>query len=552
MEGFLSKDVQVLVTNQSNHENRASTPLSPLSTCTSSSRMCADSPLKTERSATAIITRGKALALQAAKMQCNGSTDVLENSRRLGVRVWSLETAVRAVKRAKREETRRTNRSETSNTPHGVRRLKAPFLKVEDTSHRFKPLSAEFECWPIMDYLDRLSLDPGFQHGKLVTPSHSPAPPVDPAELLSSPKPRVQPLVALQRMNKLQINNLQEKQATPTEKSPTQIRKRVSQKEARNPPQEQKGILKKQQPERRGYCEACLARYPSLQEHRQSSSHQHFLSNPENFSRLDRAISEFPPIDQLMRNFSSLASLFSEAVSGLAQGDASPDLSPSPPSSPQLSPCTPSKVRDSARRTPQTCISFRPDASFLSYTPLDPHKSPSPPLPISLCPSFITEPDVLSTPRILKPRPTYLPTTSANAGVEAVRRSFTIPIDTPKQGTKPEITLLIPSTSSEVSSMEWCESFAQTRTSPGKAQSHVPQEQGDINQQPDATAVGDSALQDTCFKTPTKHGRLSHVWIGDAKTPPLPKDMDPRLFMFMNYPYRQSKVNAFKKLSKLL
>ena len=545
MEGFLSKDVQVLVTNQSCNENRGSSaPLSPVSTCTSSSRMYADSPLNTERPTTAIITRGKALALQAAKMQCNGSTDVMENSRRLGVRVWSLETVVRALKRAKREENRRAIRSEVSNNnPHGSKGLKTPFIKVEDASHRFKPLSAEFECWPMMEYLTRLSLDPGFQYGKLVTPSHSPATPADQSEQLSATK---QPLVALQRMN---TNRLLERQGqTQLEKSP--VRKRVSQKEAKNNAEEQKGILKKQQLDRRGYCEACISRYSSLQQHRVSSSHQLFVSSPENFSRLDGAISGFCPLEQVVRNFSSLVSLFSEAVPGQVRRETS--LSCSPPPSLHMSPYTPSKVRDSARHTPQACISFRPDASFLSYTPEDPHKPLSPPLnPSPLCISFITDPEVLSTPRILKPRPAYLPAASPpNTGTEVVRRSYTIPIDSPKLGVKPEITLLIPSSSAEVSSMEWCESLTQTCPAPG-VQSLTPQGQSAISQPPNAS-VEDSALQDTRFRTPSKQSRRSRVWIGDAKTPPLPKGMDTRLFMLMNYPYRQSKVNAFKKLSKLL
>ena len=553
VESFLSKDVQVLVTNQSNNENRGSSaPLSPLSTCTSSSRMHTDSPLNTERPSTAILTRGKALALQAAKLQCNGSTDVMENSKRMGVRVWSLETAVRAIKRAKREENRQAIRNEEANSnPQGFKSLKAPFLKVEDVSHRFKPLSTEFESWPVMEYLARLSLDPGFQHGKLVTPSNSPA-------KHSPSKLRVQPLLAVQRMNTLHMNQLMERQGTLAQGEKSPIKKQIAKK---SPQEEKKGILKKQQPlERRGYCEACLSRYSNLQEHRLTSSHKLFVSNQDNFSKLDRAISEFCPLEHVVRNFSSLASLISETIHGsVGGGRTSPDLLPSSPQSPQLSPYTPSKVRDSARHTPQTCISFRPDPIFLSYTPIDTPTPISPPHNLSPpCLNFITDPDVLSTPRILKPRPAYLPAVSApNTGTETAGHFYTIPIDSPKLGSKPEITVLIPSCSPEVSSMEWCESITQACPAPTDEPmvpgvlSNDPQEQGATSLRPNA-AVEAPTPKETCFKTPSKQNRRSQVCPGDAKTPPLPKDMDTRLFQVMSYPYRQSKINAFKKLSKLL
>ncbi|KAI6648447.1 DNA repair protein RAD50-like [Oopsacas minuta] len=550
VENFLSKDVHVLITNQPGNDRRdSSTPLSPLSACTSSSRMWADSPRSTDKPSTAIVTRGKALALQAAKMQCNGSTDVVENSRRLGVRVWSLEAALRAVKRAKRQENRRADRPDLL---HGTKRLKAPFLKVDDTSNRFKPLFVQFDSWPVMEFLEKLSLDPGFEHGKLIAPSNPTL--THSSGQLSTSKRRVQPLVTLQRLNKLQMNPLLNTQPTQVliDKSPIRIRKHEE--STRIPPainHEQKASTKKQQTERRGYCEACLIRYSCLQEHRQSSSHQEFISNPEKFCKLDRVISEFLPIQQVVKNFSSIASLLSQTVSQIVEDISSENYnSPliSRTLSQQLSPYTPSKVRDSSKGLFQ--ISFRPDGSYQSYKPTSPSYQDS-----VTHHSFITEPDGLSAPRILKPRLPFLPSNSNTCiAAEEGKRSYTIPIDTPTHGTKPEITLLMPSSSPGCSSMEWCESISQTcpplnSRLPQKQPIHSPQH---VKENDNNIGLLDSSRHNTSFRTPEKQNRVSHIWVGDAKTPPLPKGMDPSLYKFMNYPYRESKVNAFKKLSKLL
>ena len=546
VETFLSKDVHVLITNQAYNENKdSSTPLSPFDTCTSSSRMWADSPLSTERPPTSVVTRGKALALQAAKIQCNGSTDVVENSRRLGVRVWSLEAAVRAVKKARREENRRTSKLDIPNDLHnGMKSLKAPFMKVEDSSNRFKPLFVQFESWPVMEYLEKHNLDPGFQIGKPITPKN-----LNPITSIQ-PNPRIQPVVSLQRLSKLHSNPLLNTQPAQilVGKSPDQA---IDHKESTPMPltlkYEHKVSMKKQQTERRGYCEACLMRYSSLHEHRHSSSHKQFISNSENFVKLEKVISEFLPIQQVANNFSSLTYLISQPVSE-SVADVSSDNSHNPllslTQTPQHSPYTPSKVRDSSRLTPQVGTSFHPDVSFLSHKPTSPQIHD----PITFH-SFITEPDATSAPRVLKPRTRSQPT-SANNNTD--RRAYTIPIDTPKHGTKQEITLLIPSSGNSCSSMELCESIS--HLCPPQSQPAV-QDISSLPSQPVKLTTDTEyrpELQDVSSQTPEKQNRSSRVWVGDAKTPPLPKGMDPRLFMFINYPYRESKVNAFKKLSKLL
>ena len=505
VENFLSKDVHVLITNQAYSENKdSSTPLSPIDTCTSSSRMWADSPISTEKPATAVVTRGKALALQAAKIQCNGSSDVFENSRRLGVRVWSLEAAVRAVKKAKREENRRTSKDTPNDLHNGMKRLKAPFIKVEDSSNRFKPLFVQFESWPVMEYLEKRNLDPGFQTGKPITPKN--------LTLITSinPNPRVQPVVSLQRLSKLHNNPLLN--TLPAQvlvgKSPVQT---VDHKESTpmllTLKYEPKVSVKKQQTERRGYCEACFLRYSSLHEHRQSSSHQQFISNSENFVKLDNVISEFLPIEQVAKNFSSLSFLLSqpasESVADVSSHNSDIPLL-SPTQTPQQSPYTPSKVRDSSRHTPQVGTSFRPDVSFLSLKPTSPQIQDS-----ATFHSFIMEPDATSAPRVLKPRTRSQPTSANN---DTDRRSYTIPIDTPTHGTRQEITLLIPSSGNGCSSMELCESISHTCPPPLEP---TLQDIPSFPSQPvklttDTTdSVNCSEQQDESLQTPDKLNRSS-------------------------------------------
>ena len=582
IEAFLSKDVHVLITNQQNGDRGSSlsnppptplTPLSPLSACTSSSRMWMDSPLSTENpsAAATVMTRGKALALQAAKTQCNGSTDVLENSKRLGVRVWSLESAVRVVGKARREENRRSMSSASSKTlAHGAKTLKPPFLKVEDCSNRFKPLFSEFEYWPIMDYLDKMNLDPGFDHGKLITPC---SPPLEP---VSSFKSRNQPLIALRRLD---LRIPPEPLPLPPSTPPSQLRGKGSgvelgrqkKRERRTKPSaacpEQKGILKKQLVERRGYCEACLARYNCIQEHRGSVPHQEFIANAAHFSRLDRVISECVSLDQVVENFSSVMSIFSDSVSCSPSDVTSPlphSNTPciSPTYSVPQSPYTPSKVWDSARNTPLTCISFRPEATLLSYTTLYENK-PTSPFIRPATPDLILQTSLQSTPRATNPlfslpQPIFpaTPYPPPSPLGEEVRRSYTIPIDSPSHGTKPEITLLIPSSSPEPSAMEWCESISQIcpRVVPlGERESLASKEDNPTLSRPLNEAIAETVSQFiTPDQTPTRQTRDSNKWLKDGRTPPLPKNMDPHLFKFINYPYREAKVDAFKKLSKLL
>ena len=98
--------------------------------------------------------RGKALAAQGAITYKGGSSNVIANARNWGVEIRSLEKMLTWLDQYGSIEKKPTSKPLVSGrvTKQGVkpkvRKLHAPFIKVEDHSRAYKPLVHELKKWP--------------------------------------------------------------------------------------------------------------------------------------------------------------------------------------------------------------------------------------------------------------------------------------------------------------------------------------------------------------------------------------------------------------------
>lgn len=98
--------------------------------------------------------RGKALAAQAAVTYKYGSSNIMANARNWGVTIMPLEKMLERLEQYRSVEKKPTSKPLVSGrvTKQGVkpkvRKLCAPFIKVEDHSRAYKPLVHELKEWP--------------------------------------------------------------------------------------------------------------------------------------------------------------------------------------------------------------------------------------------------------------------------------------------------------------------------------------------------------------------------------------------------------------------
>lgn len=98
--------------------------------------------------------RGKALAAQAAGTCKFGSSNVIANASNWGVKIDSLEDFLKKLEKFGSIENKQTSkplvsgRTAKQSAKPKVRKLYAPFIKVEDHSRCYKPLVHELKEWP--------------------------------------------------------------------------------------------------------------------------------------------------------------------------------------------------------------------------------------------------------------------------------------------------------------------------------------------------------------------------------------------------------------------
>ena len=98
--------------------------------------------------------RGKALAAQGAITYKGGSSNVIANASNWGVEIMSLEKMLKKLQGYGSIEKKPTSKPLVSGrvakqgVKPKVRKLHAPFIKVEDHTHAYKPLVHELKEWP--------------------------------------------------------------------------------------------------------------------------------------------------------------------------------------------------------------------------------------------------------------------------------------------------------------------------------------------------------------------------------------------------------------------
>lgn len=98
--------------------------------------------------------RGKALAAQGAITYKGGSSNVIANATNWGVAIMSLEKMLKRLEQYGSIEKKPTSKPLVSGrvakqgVKPKVRKLRAPFIKVEDHSRAYKPLVHELKEWP--------------------------------------------------------------------------------------------------------------------------------------------------------------------------------------------------------------------------------------------------------------------------------------------------------------------------------------------------------------------------------------------------------------------
>ncbi|XP_008269851.1 protein DBF4 homolog B isoform X1 [Oryctolagus cuniculus] len=258
IEGFLSKEVSYIVSSR--REAKAESGESSPRVCLSPSEVRVETPpmadprgshARASQSPADLVpmSRGKELLQKAIRKQgsssgggSGSSSSLLTNARSWGVRVLHVDEMLVHVQQlslgslcVKKQEPKKAEgtRPAPEARTRKVARLKAPFLKIEDASRKFRPCHHQFKSFPEISFLGPKDASP-FEAPR--TPGGS-----------QHPRPR--------------------------EPSPRSA--------ARPVPRRKKG-----------YCECCQEAFHELHVHLQSAQHQGFALEAHPYAEVDRIIAQ--------------------------------------------------------------------------------------------------------------------------------------------------------------------------------------------------------------------------------------------------------------------
>ncbi|XP_068585436.1 uncharacterized protein dbf4b [Cebidichthys violaceus] len=207
---------------------------------------------------TACGSRGKALLEKAIRNNERlQGTSVLANARSWGVKILFVDDVLSYLKQLTRESFSAAHKrpERTSTKQHVVKAaaLRAPYLKIEDTSRRYKPLHMQSMTFPTLRYSGRFS------------PFEAPPPLFEEQAEQGDNKTREKKKVE---------SSIQDKSQTTVYCNPSPWRPRK--KEA-------------------SYCECCHQPFTSLEEHLQTDQHRAFVLDASNYGAVDRLVAEMLP-----------------------------------------------------------------------------------------------------------------------------------------------------------------------------------------------------------------------------------------------------------------
>ncbi|XP_006833775.1 PREDICTED: protein DBF4 homolog B [Chrysochloris asiatica] len=260
IEGFLSKEVSYIVSSR--REAKAESSETSHRGCPSPSEGRAETPSLAspkENPATALhkpvdlvpMSRGKELLQKAIRKQgsssgggSGGSSNLLTNACSWGVRILHVDEMMVHVQQlslgalcVKKPEAKKTEgaRPAVSRT-RKVARLKAPFLKIEDVSRKFRPVHHQFKSFPEISFMGPKEASP-FEAPTTPGSSRHTREPKDP-----EPSPRSTAHTVPRRKN--------------------------------------------------GYCECCQEAFEELHVHLQSVRHRSFALEARPYAEVDRIIAQ--------------------------------------------------------------------------------------------------------------------------------------------------------------------------------------------------------------------------------------------------------------------
>ncbi|XP_035469420.2 uncharacterized protein dbf4b [Scophthalmus maximus] len=205
-------------------------------------------------------SRGMALLEKAIRNneQRQGSS-VLASARSWGVKILYVDDVLLYLKQLTRERfSMKHKRPERTSTKQQVSpvikaaALRTPYVKIEDSSRKYKPLHLQSMTFPALCYLGRFS------------PFESPPPPFEKQTDEGESK----------REKKKIISSIQDKSQTPLTFNPSPWRPRKKD---------------------TSYCECCHQPFTNLEEHLQSDQHRMFVLDPSNYSVVDQLVDEMLP-----------------------------------------------------------------------------------------------------------------------------------------------------------------------------------------------------------------------------------------------------------------
>ncbi|XP_077020261.1 protein DBF4 homolog B isoform X2 [Tamandua tetradactyla] len=178
IEGFLSKEVSYIVSSR--RDAKAEIPGTGHRGCPTPSEVRVDTPsladpkcscTRTSQKPADLVpmSRGKELLQKAIRNQGNsnrggsgGSSSLLSNARSWGVRILHVDEMMMHVQQLslgalimKKQEPKKPEGTcpATESRTRKVARLKAPFLKIEDESRKFRPFHHQFKSFPEISFL---------------------------------------------------------------------------------------------------------------------------------------------------------------------------------------------------------------------------------------------------------------------------------------------------------------------------------------------------------------------------------------------------------------
>ncbi|KAM5308641.1 protein DBF4 homolog B isoform 1-T2 [Glossophaga mutica] len=253
IEGFLSKEVSYIVSSR--REAKAESRGTSCGGCSSAGEVRGEAPCRAgppasharppQKAAGSMpMSRGKELLQKAIRNQGSSGSSVLTSARSWGVRILRVDEMMMRVqqlsldalclKKGGPEKPEGTRPAESRT--RRVARLKAPFLKIEDESRKFRPFHHQFKSFPEISFLGPKDASP-FE--ALTTPGSS--------HRTREPKGQ-------------------------------EAGRRAAAHAARR--------------RRKGYCECCCEAFEELHGHLQSAQHQGFAREAHPYVEVDRIIAQ--------------------------------------------------------------------------------------------------------------------------------------------------------------------------------------------------------------------------------------------------------------------